>query len=446
MEGLVMTAQIILSLSILVGLHELGPLIAAKFFKMRVEKFSIGFPPKLFGIKIGDTEYSIGAIPLGGFVKIAGMIDESLDTEAIKKPPKDYEFRSKPAWQRLIVMMGGITVNVILGVVIFICITYFIGDHYISKDEVNKNGIEALEIGQKIGFETGDKIILINGKEFENFADVRSAEVLLGSNSYYTVLRGNKKIDIFAPANLIELLSDRKAQLNFIEPRSQFKVGEISPGSEAERIGLMKGDRIIAIGDKLVQYFPDFNREKMKYAGRDIQFTVKRGNQILQMEAHLDSTALFGFIAERMIKTSHREYSLAAAIPIGTQRAFSAVWVNARALGKIFRGEINPSKSLMGPIRIATEIFGGTWDWARFWSITGLLSMVLAFMNFLPIPALDGGHVMFLTFEIISGRKPSDKFLEVAQKAGMILLLLLMGYVIFNDIFRLEFIQNLIGG
>lgn len=446
MEGLIMTAQIILSLSILVGLHELGHLIAAKYFKMRVEQFSIGFPPKLFGIKIGDTEYSIGAIPLGGFVKIAGMIDESLDTEAIKKPPKDYEFRSKPAWQRLIVMMGGITVNVILGVVIFICITYFIGDHYISKDEVNKNGIEALEIGQKIGFETGDKIILINGKEFEDFDHVKSAEVLLGTNSYYTVLRGNKKIDIFAPANLIELLSDRKAQLNFIEPRSQFKVGEISPGSEAERIGLMKGDRIIAIGDKLVEYFPDFNREKMKYAGRDIQFTVKRGNQILQMEAHLDSTALFGFIAERMIKTSHREYSLAAAIPIGTQRAFSAVWVNARALGKIFRGEINPSKSLMGPIRIATEIFGGTWDWARFWSITGLLSMVLAFMNFLPIPALDGGHVMFLTFEIISGRKPSDKFLEVAQKAGMILLLLLMGYVIFNDIFRLEFIQNLIGG
>ena len=446
MEGLVMTAQIILSLSILVGLHELGHLIAAKFFKMRVEKFSIGFPPKLFGIKIGDTEYSVGAFPIGGYVKIAGMIDESLDTKAIKEPPKEYEFRAKPAWQRLIVMMGGVVVNVILGVVIFICITYFIGDNYISKDEVNKNGIEALEIGQKIGFETGDKIILINGKEFEDFADVRSAEVLLGSNSYYTVLRGNKKIDIFAPANLLELLSDRKAQLNFIEPRYPFEVGAISPGSEAERLGLMKGDRIIAIGDKLVEYFPDFNREKMKYAGRDIQFTVKRGNQILQMEAHLDSTALIGFKPELLIKTIHKEYSLAEAIPTGTQRAFSAVWVNARALGKIFKGEINPSKSLMGPIRIATEIFGGTWDWAWFWSITGLLSMVLAFINFLPIPALDGGHVMFLTFEIISGRKPSDKFLEVAQKTGMLLLMLLMAFVIFNDIFRLEFIQKLIGG
>ena len=184
----------------------------------------------------------------------------------------------------------------------------------------------------------------------------------------------------------------------------------------------------------------------MTYAGRDLQFTVKRGNKILQMEAHLDSTALIGFKPEMLIKTTHKEYSLAEAIPTGTQRAFSAVWVNARALGKIFRGEINPSKSLMGPIRIATEIFGGTWDWARFWFITGLLSMVLAFMNFLPIPALDGGHVMFLTFEIISGRKLSDKFLEVAQKAGMILLLLLMAFVIFNDIFRLEFIQNLIGG
>ncbi len=446
MEGLVMVAQIILSLSILVGLHELGHLIAAKFFNMRVEQFSIGFPPKLFGIKIRDTEYSIGAIPLGGFVKISGMIDESLDTKAMKEPPKEYEFRAKPAWQRLIVMMGGIVVNVILGVAIFICITYFIGDHYISKDEVNKHGIEALEIGQKMGLQTSDKIILINGKEFEDFDEVRSAEVLLGDNSYYTILRGNEKIDIFVPADLIEQLSDKNAQLNFIAPRYPFEVGEILPDSEAERIGLMKGDRIIAIGNEPVQYFDEFNREKMKYAGKDISFTVKRGNQTLQMKAHLDSTALIGFTRKILIATSHREYSFAQAIPVGTQRAFSAVWVNARALGKIFRGEMNPSKSLMGPIRIATEIFGGTWDWARFWGITGLLSMVLAFMNFLPIPALDGGHVMFLSFEIISGRKPSDKFLEMAQKAGMILLLLLMAFVIFNDIFRLEFIQNLIGG
>jgi len=192
-----MTAQIILSLSILVGLHELGHLVAAKVFNMRVEKYSIGFPPKIFGVKWGETEYSIGAIPLGGYVKISGMIDESLDTNMLNQEPKDYEFRAKPAWQRLIVMMGGIVVNVITGVVIFINITYFVGDDFVTMDEINRNGIEALEIGKDIGFETGDRIIRINGEDFEDYRDVRSPEVLLGTNSYYTVKRGEKEIDIF---------------------------------------------------------------------------------------------------------------------------------------------------------------------------------------------------------------------------------------------------------
>ena len=440
-----MTAQIILSLSILVGLHELGHLLAAKLFKMRVDQYSIGFPPKVFGIKYGETEYSIGAIPLGGYVKIAGMIDESLDTAAMKEPPKEYEFRSKPAWQRLIVMMGGIIVNVITGVVIFICLAYFFGDNYISNDEVNKNGIYAKELGKEIGFQTGDKILLINGKEFERFEDTYSAEMLLTNNSYYTVERNGERIELFVPSDFIEKFSDSRWKNNFIEPLVQFKVGAVDPGSEADRIGLQTGDKIISFAGDPVKYYQDFVTEKEKYANKDVSLSILRGEQVINLEAKLDSTAMFGFEADTGLELSHVDYSFGTSIVEGTKTAFSAVWVNAKAIGKIFSGDMNPSKSLMGPIRIATEIFGGTWDWVRFWSITGLLSMILAFMNFLPIPALDGGHVMFLSFEIISGRKPSDKFLEVAQKFGMVILLLLMAFVIFNDIFRLDFVQNLFG-
>ena len=439
MEGLVMTAQIILSLSILVGLHELGHLVAAKFFNMRVEKYSIGFPPKIFGVKIGETEYSLGAIPLGGYVKISGMIDESLDTEKLKEEPKDYEFRAKPAWQRLIVMMGGIVVNVITGVIIFINLTYFVGENYISKDEVNKLGIEALELGREIGLKRGDKIIRINGEDYKDFDDIKSAYVLLGSNSYYTVLRDGNELDIFIPSNLIEKLSEKNAQNKFIIPLSPFAVGEVLPDTEAERIGLKAGDKIISINGIETPYFLDFSELKSSLAGTTIELMILRDEEQIPMIANLDSTALLGFGAQDLLTYSHRDFTFGESIIEGSSKAFSAVYVNAKALGKIFTGDINPSKSLMGPIRIATEVFGGTWNWVRFWGITGLLSMVLAFMNFLPIPALDGGHVMFLTFEIVSGRKPSDKFLEISQKVGMFMLLGLMGYVIFNDIFRAFF-------
>lgn len=434
-----MTAQIILSLSILVGLHELGHLVAAKFFNMRVEKYSIGFPPKIFGVKIGETEYSLGAIPLGGYVKISGMIDESLDTEKLKEEPKDYEFRAKPAWQRLIVMMGGIVVNVITGVIIFINLTYFVGENYISKDEVNKLGIEALELGREIGLKRGDKIIRINGEDYKDFDDIKSANVLLGSNSYYTVLRDGNELDIFIPSNLIEKLSEKNAQNKFIIPLSPFAVGEVLPDTEAERIGLKAGDKIISINGIETPYFLDFSELKSSLAGTTIELMILRDEEQIPMIANLDSTALLGFGAQDLLTYSHRDFTFGESIIEGSSKAFSAVYVNAKALGKIFTGDINPSKSLMGPIRIATEVFGGTWNWVRFWGITGLLSMVLAFMNFLPIPALDGGHVMFLTFEIVSGRKPSDKFLEISQKVGMFMLLGLMGYVIFNDIFRAFF-------
>lgn len=434
MDGLIMTAQILLSLSILVGLHELGHLVAAKVFGMKVEQYSIGFPPKIFGVKYGETEYSVGAIPLGGYVKISGMIDESLDTKHLKEEPEEYEFRAKPAWQRLIVMMGGIIVNVITGIVIYIALVYTYPETYFTKEEANKYGIVVYELGEELGLKTGDRIVKVNGKDFEKFEEIRSFEVLLGDNSYYTVERNGELIDIPIPPDFIEKFSE--ANNRFIDIRYPFEVGEIQKNSEAERIGLKEGDKIISLAGEEVQYFHEFEEIKNEHIGENIPITFLRDGKEIKKEVFIGEDGLIGFIRVPIIDISYQTYSFWESIGIGTKKAFMAVWVNIKALGKIFKGEVSASKSISGPIGIA-QIFGGTWDWARFWSITGLLSMVLAFMNFLPIPALDGGHVMFLSYELISGRKPSDKFLEVSQKVGMVLLLGLMAFIIFNDIFKL---------
>ena len=431
-----MAAQIILSLSILVGVHEAGHMFAAKFFGMRVEQFSIGFPPRIFGVKYGETEYTIGAIPLGGFVKISGMIDESMDLEAMKEEPKEWEFRSKPAWQRLIVMLGGITVNVITGILIFIALAYAYGEQYYSKAEIEKYGIVADEIGQEIGLKTGDKIVNISGNDYQRFTDLIGSEALLGDNAYYTVLRDGKEIKVNIPADLIEQLSEKKNISKFIEPRYPFEVGPVSPNSEAGRVGLETGDKIVAVGGTPVTYFDQFEEEKKKFANKTVDLTVLRGDKKMDLTVNLDESAMVGFQAKPLLQLKSEEYSLGRSVEIGAKEAFTTVWVNVKGLGKVVSGQIDPRKSLMGPIGIA-RVFGGTWNWERFWNLTGMLSMILAFMNLLPIPALDGGHVMFLMYEIVSGRKPSDKFLENAQKVGMVMLLALMVFVFGNDIFNL---------
>jgi regulator of sigma E protease len=436
MEGIIMAAQIILSLSILVGLHEAGHMLAAKYFGMRVEKYSIGFPPKIFGFTYGDTEYSLGAVPLGGYVKISGMIDESMDKEAMKLPPKEYEFRSKPAWQRLIVMMGGIIVNVVTGIIIFVALVYTYGEHFYTMDEVNKYGIVANEIGQEIGLQTGDRIVGINDIPVERFSDLMGGETLLGTNVYYNVLRGDEKLKVDIPDDLIEKLSEKDNAGLFMEPRLPFDVGEVSIGTEAEAIGLLEGDKIVAFNGTPVPYFDEFEAEKTRYRNEPFELEVLRDGKSEILKGTVPEDGVLGFMAERMLKYSFEEYSMSQAIGKGSEMAFSAVWINIKGLGKMISGKIDPTKSMMGPIGIA-RVFGGTWDWQRFWRLTGLLSMILAFMNFLPIPALDGGHVMFLSYEIVSGRAPGDKFLEIAQKAGMVFLLALMAFVIGNDILKL---------
>lgn len=447
MDWMIMLAQLLLSLSILVAVHEMGHLLAAKYFGMRVEQFSIGFPPKLWSFRKGETEYAISAIPLGGYVKISGMIDESLDTDAMKQPPQPWEFRSKPAWQRLIVMLGGIFVNVIVGVLIFISITFVYGDRYILKDEINKRGgFQVGTIGEKIGLKTGDKIVKVNGHDFEYFQEIIKPQTLLSSDAYYTVERDGKLIDIPIPADFIQVFNKKEGPANFLSYRIPPMVGKTREGSIADRAGLQKGDVITSIDDKPVQYFDEVydyvkSTETNSNKRDSIKFSIVRSGQTLTFKDKFQEKHEIGFYpmepdgylegAEVQIK-----YGFVESIPLGTKRAFQTLQTQIIAFGKIISGVLSPKESLSGPLGIM-KAFGSEWDWERFWSLTGVLSLVLAFMNLLPIPALDGGHVMFLTYEIISRKKPSDKFLEAAQKVGMVFLLALMVFIFANDIIKM---------
>jgi regulator of sigma E protease len=431
-----MAAQMILGLSILVGLHEFGHLLAAKAFGMRVEQYSIGFPPRIFKFNYGETVYSIGAIPLGGYVKISGMIDESLDLKSMSEKPKPWEFRAKPAWQRLIVMMGGIIVNVLTGIVIFIIVVYSFGETNISREEVNKYGIVAYELAEELGLKTGDKIIKVNGEDYEYFEDITKADVLLADNAYYTVDRGGEIIEIPIPVNFLEKFSPRKNRdVRFIDHIATFVISDIEKGKGAESAGMLPGDKIVSVNGEPVTFFHELQQILEKLKEQVASMEIERDENLLTLEVPISEKGKAGFIAKFNTEYTTEHYTLLESIPIGTKQAFNVVFINVKAFGKIFSGDLNFSESVSGPIGIA-KIFGGTWDWLRFWQLVGLLSMVLAFMNFLPIPALDGGHVMFLVFEIVSGNKPSDKFMEVAQKVGMLLLLGLMVFVIFNDIFK----------
>jgi regulator of sigma E protease len=463
MEGLVMAGQLILGLSILVTLHEFGHYITAKWFKMRVEKFYLFFDfmfpiPTLlnfalFKKKIGDTEYGLGWFPLGGYVSISGMIDETQDAATLAKEPEPWEFRAKPAWQRLIVMLGGVIVNIITGVVIFVCLTYSNGNNFISKEELNKNGIVALDLGQQIGLKTGDKIIRVNGADYKQLSDLRASDVLLGENSSYTVQRGDQTLEIKIPSNFIEKLSDKKA--GFIEPVAAFKVAEVAAPEEpgffdkfsaakpaellpAFAAGLKKGDVITSVNTNPVRFYHEVKELLSKEAGKPIRLGILRGGVADTLSMQVASSGQIGFIPEMLIEVTHEEYSIAQAASIGTGRAFSVITDNVKGFKKIASGDVSASKALSGPIGIA-QMFGGVWDWNRFWMLTGLLSMALAFMNILPIPALDGGHAIFLLYEMVTGKPASEKVLEKAQQVGMIILLALMAYTFGNDIFKVFF-------
>ena len=360
MNGLVMAAQLLLGLSILVILHEFGHYIAARAFGIRVEKFYLFFDAwgvKLFNYKKGDTEYGIGWLPLGGYVKISGMVDESMDKEAMKLPPQPWEFRSKPAWQRLIVMIGGVTMNVILGIGIYTYILLNYSEKYLPVENV-KDGIYAYELGREIGFQTGDKIVSFNGEKAERFnEDLLGSKVLFGGT--FTVNRNGKLVDIVVPGDLYKTVSKR-GRGRFIEAHNYpFYVDSVIRNSPAEKARLQKHDKIISVNDTLTETYGFFKEMIMPNKGKQVTLKISRGDSILSLQPQLDSNGVLGIYAN--VPYALEDYSLNSALRFGSSDAVETLVANAKGLKKIFTGEEDARESLQGPIGIAT-IYGSVWD------------------------------------------------------------------------------------
>ena len=439
-------AQLLLSLSILVVLHEFGHYITAKWFKCRVEKFYLFFDPwfSIFKRKIGDTVYGIGWLPLGGYVKIAGMVDESMDKEQMKLPPKPWEFRSKPAWQRLIIMLGGVTVNILLAFLIYAMILMVWGEKKIPTNSL-KYGISFNDpIFKNLGFQNGDKIIAIDDKQVVEYTDI--LRDLLVVDKTVTVERDGKQMQIAMPVDLIGKLVERKRAVggSMITPRVPVVVMNVTEKA-AKDAGLLKGDKILQIDSIPTQFYDQFSTEmEKKKLGQTVQLSVERGNEIVNLQEVLPADGVLGF--ERPVlfedydslgvfKFSTKKYGFLAAFPAGVKRAGKELNSYLDQFKKILSPSTGAYKGVGGFKAMGSVFSGDTWDWEHFWTITAFFSIVLAFMNLLPIPALDGGHVLFTLIEMITGRKPSEKFLEYAQIVGMVILLALMLYANGNDWF-----------
>lgn len=437
MEILIKAGQFFLSLSILVILHELGHFLFAKLFKTRVEKFYLFFNPwfSLFKIRRGETEYGVGWLPLGGYVKISGMIDESMDKEQLKQPPQPYEFRSKPAWQRLLIMIGGVLVNVILALFIYSAVLYTWGEDYLPTKSL-KYGVSCDSLATELGFRNGDKILYVGGKEIENFQQI-AHDILLNENRDVTVLRGTDTLNIKIAEDYVAKLV--KSPIIFF-PRIPFVVDDVKSGEPAEKAGFIKGDRLLALNGQPAQFFDEFKSEMQRSKGKTVKVTVERNGNPIDLNVDVPETGIIGVypVADlgKFFELSHREYSFFHSIPAGVKKGFATISSYLKQLKLIFSPKTKAYESVGGFITIG-KIFPSTWDWQAFWSLTAFLSIILAIMNILPIPALDGGHVMFLLYEIITGRKPGDKFLEYAQLVGMAILLALLLYANINDIVKL---------
>ncbi len=437
MGGITMVAQLLLGLSILVFIHELGHFLAAKLFNMRVDKFFIFFDAggkKLWSQKVGETEYGIGWLPLGGYVKIAGMVDESMDTEALKEPPKDYEFRSKPAWQRFIVMIAGIVMNVILGLIIFTFFFMYFEKEYVAPKDL-KEGIYAFELAEQIGLKTGDKILRINGKEPGRFKDMKSMGVFFGGD--LEVERNGQKLMIEVPDTLF-----RSARTDFIAPyRHDVQVIGVAPDSPAGAFGLKGGDIFRSINGNEIKNFGDLKQQLQANRGGLVKVGVEREETTAELEMPVTYEAKLGFGPKYDYKGINptTAYTWGSAAKFGAVEGWEWIYYNALGLYYMMSGKVNPAKSIQSPVGIARNVYGPVWEWGRFWYITGILSFILAFMNILPIPALDGGHMMFLMFEMITGKQLSDNFLEKSTIVGFLILMPLMIFAIGKDIYEAIF-------
>jgi regulator of sigma E protease len=436
MDGLVMAGQLLLGLSILIILHELGHFWAARAFGIKVEKFYLFFDAwgfKLFSFNYKGCEYGIGWLPLGGYVKIAGMIDESMDTDQLAGPPQPWEFRSKPAWQRLIVMLGGVTVNVILGILIFWILTFKYGESYTPNDKL-VNGIAPGIIGKEIGLQNGDRIVEVNGKKIERFEEVASSKVLLG-NSELTVQRDGETKTIKVPGDVLEKVSDYGIA-EFVSPRFLASVGAVVPASNADKAGLEVGDKIVSINQKSVKFLDEVRDELQTHKNQTVRLGVLRSADTVQLATAVDTAGQIGFKPDGLeIPVEKQNYDFFASLPVGAAKAWGSLTDNAKGLGKVVTGQVKANKAFTGPVGIA-NMFGAEVNWIKFWGLVGLLSMALALMNILPIPALDGGHAVFLVIEMIKGKPLGDKFMEKAQIVGFVILVALMVFVLGNDILK----------
>ena len=487
MAILIKIIQFILALTLLVIVHEFGHFITAKIFKTRVEKFYIFFNPRFsifrckkvhgkwrfafFSKNVPDrfithehidpvtnkksytyepidlttlpeddwrteeenTEFGLGWVPLGGYCSIAGMIDESMNLGQMQQEPQPWEFRSKPAWQRLIVMIGGVVMNVILAYFVYTGLLISQGEEYLPTSEVNRYGIVTDSLGRELGFLDGDKIISIDGKHVERFYDI-TMEILLENPEYVEVERNGKIVNIALPKDATEKLVKHQSQ--FISFRMPFVIGDFVAGSAAKEAGMQKGDIILSVEDINTPYYNVFTEEIKQFAGQNANIGILRGTDTLNFDVKLTNDAKLGVYAQNILEHKTQEYSFAEAIPQGfkkTGKELSDYW---KQLKVVFNPQNKAYESLGGFITIGS-IFPDTFNWIQFWRLTAFLSIILAVMNILPIPALDGGHVLFLLYEIITRRKPSDKFMEIAQSVGLIILLGLLIVANGNDIIRL---------
>ena len=438
-ETLIKAAQFFLSLSFLIVLHELGHFIPARFFKIRVEKFYLFFDPyfSIFKKKIGDTEYGIGWLPLGGYVKISGMIDESMDTAQLSAEPQPWEFRSKPAWQRLIVMMGGVTVNLVLAMGIYAMILFTWGGD-VLKTENAVYGIECSELAKEIGFQNGDKILTVDGVYYESFIEIPEA-ILISGASEVIVERKGEQVNIPIPTNIVEQFIEKKGKSGFIGLAWPYIAQQFEKGSVAEAAGVQVGDQLIGINGEEMLYFSEYINKLPTLAGQEINLSVLRERDTLNYAIALSEPARLGVYyvpPTELIIYDHKEYGFFESFPAGTALALDKLDSYVQQFKLILNPDTGAWKGLGGFITMGKQ-FKSEWDWKHFWNFTAFLSIILAFMNILPIPALDGGHVMFLLWEIITGKSPSDKFLEYAQMFGFIILMGLLLLANGNDIINL---------
>ena len=440
MTILIKILQFVMSLSILVLIHELGHFVFARLFNTRVEKFYLFFDPwfSLFKFKRGETEYGLGWLPLGGYCKISGMIDESMDKEQMKLPPQPHEFRSKTSLQRLLIMTGGVVFNFISAMLIFIFVLFAWGETYLPTANL-KYGIVTDSVGYAIGLRNGDKILSVDNQHIEDFVEIFQ-DIVLNDRKTIQVDRDGQILNIDIPGEYIPKMLKGKGK---IEPRIPFGPYVISlfvKESPAKTAGVQVGDQLMGLDEKQFMYFDEFQKYLYESKNRSVVLNLLRNGQNINITATPDTLGMLGIgrsgSAEQIFEFKTLKYGFLQSIPAGIDKGFKTISNYLKQFKLIFSKHTKAYESLGGFITIGS-IFPGEWDWQRFWDLTAFLSIILAVMNILPIPALDGGHVMFLLYEVITGRKPSDKFLEYAQIAGMVLLLGLLLFANGNDILRL---------